>query len=128
MNDVATVTTDTDEAAAVTPVAEETTPATDKSLPAGYIRNEDGTITAPLAYPPADGPHELVLKRFNGRSMVDVMNTKADGDRVKRMVLGSTGMVGPKGEAFFNALDGWDIILLGEACASFLPSGRKTGR
>ncbi|MFT8804534.1 MAG: hypothetical protein ABF856_05040 [Acetobacter aceti] len=127
MDNAATVTVDgsgdTDEADAAA-----VTPATDNALPEGYVRNDDGSITAPLAYPPSGGPRELVLKRFNGRAMVDVMNTKADGDRVKRMVLGSVGMVGPKGEAFFNALDGWDIILLGEACAGFLPSGRKTGR
>lgn len=122
MSDEATVTTDADV------VDEAVTPATDNALPAGYVRNDDGSITAPLVYPAADGPREVVLKRLNGRAMVDVMNAKADGDRVKRMVLGSIGMVGPKGEAFFNALDGWDIILLGEACASFLPSGPTTGR
>ncbi|MCE0744603.1 hypothetical protein LWC05_11990 [Acetobacter sicerae] len=122
MSDEATVTTDADV------VDEAVTPASDADLPAGYVRNEDGSITAHLVYPVADGPREVVLKRLNGRAMVDVMNAKADGDRVKRMVLGSVGMVGPKGEAFFNALDAWDVVLLGEACAGFLPSGRTTGR
>lgn len=121
MNDAATVTTDTDETTTETTV-------TDKSLPAGYIRNADGSITAPLAYPAADGPQSVVLKRLNGQAMLNVMNAKGDGDRVKRMVLGSLGMVGPKGDAFFNALDGWDMVLLGEACASFLPNGRTTGQ
>lgn len=119
--DIATVTTDADVSipeAAVTGAA----------LPAGYVRNEDGSITAPLAYPAADGPQSVVLKRLNGRAMLDVMNARGDGDRVKRMILGSVGMVGPKGDAFFNGLDAWDVVLLGGACAGFLPSGQTTGR
>lgn len=123
MDDGASVTMDTDVAADVV-----TTSSGASDLPAGYSWNDDGSITAPLAFPPSDGPQQVVLKRLNGKAMVDVMNAKGDGDRVKRMVLGSLGMVGPKGELFFNSLDAWDVVLLGEAASSFLPSGQKTGR
>ncbi|GBQ23506.1 hypothetical protein AA0472_1120 [Acetobacter estunensis NRIC 0472] len=103
-------------------------PVSQDGLPPGYVRNADGSITATLAYPPDGGPAQVTLNRLKGRAMVDVMNAKREGDRVQALVLAAVGMAGPKGTAFFNGLDGYDIVQLGEAAASFLPSGQTTGQ
>ncbi|OUJ09905.1 hypothetical protein HK28_06525 [Acetobacter sp. DsW_063] len=98
-----------------------------KALPDGYVRNDDGSITALLAYPVGDGPRQLQLKRLSGRTMVAVLNAKGEGDRAEKMVVGALGLVGPKADRFIADLDAADFISLSEAAASFLPSGRKTG-
>ncbi|WP_233140504.1 hypothetical protein, partial [Acetobacter sp. DsW_063] len=102
--------------------------AQDKTLSDGYVRNDDGSITALLAYPVGDGPRQLRLRRFNGRTMVEVLNAKGEGDRAEKLVVGALGLVGPKADRFIADLDAADFVRLSEAAASFLPSGRRNGR
>ncbi|NHO33331.1 hypothetical protein [Acetobacter fallax] len=97
------------------------------TLPAGCVRNDDGTVTVPLGFPVQGSPDSVVMARLNGRAMVDVMNAKGDGDRAERMVLGSLGFVGPKGAKFISDLDGQDFITLSEVAGGFLENGRRAG-
>ncbi|MCH4024040.1 MAG: hypothetical protein LKH33_10340 [Acetobacter sp.] len=111
--------TDTDQSA-------DTVSANGKKLPEGCVLQADGSIVATLNYP-VDGQSSVTLNRLRGRAMVNMMNQPKDGDRSKALILGAIGLVGPKGDAFYEKLDGLDILNLAEASSYFLQSGPLTG-
>lgn len=96
-------------------------------------KNADGSVTVALQYPAKifkdeDPLTSVTLNRLRGRGMAAAMDETGQGSQVAQMVLASSGMIGPKGNAFLDALDGDDFLFLGEVVASFLESGRKTGQ
>lgn len=96
-------------------------------------KNADGSVTVALQYPAKifkdeDPLTSVTLNRLRGRGMAAAMDATGQGSQVAQMLLASAGMVGPKGDAFLEAVDADDFLFLGEVVGSFLGNGRKTGR
>ncbi|NLI28404.1 MAG: hypothetical protein GX413_13690 [Acetobacter sp.] len=111
--------TDTDQSA-------DAVSAKDNKLPECCVLQSDGSILATLNYP-VDGQSSVTLNRLRGRAMVNMMNQPKDGDRSKALILGAIGLVGPKGDAFYEKLDGLDILNLSRGAGYFLQNGPLTG-
>ncbi|OUJ00062.1 hypothetical protein [Acetobacter cibinongensis] len=96
-------------------------------------KNADGSLTVALEYPTQifkdeDPITSVTLNRLRGRGMASAMDETGHGSQAAQMVLASSGMIGPKGDAFLEAVDASDFLFLAEVVTIFLKSGRKTGQ
>ncbi|MBS1016918.1 hypothetical protein [Acetobacter persici] len=96
-------------------------------------KNDDGSYTVTLAQAvqlvEGDAPlTSLTLRRVKGRAMVSMLDTAGEGSRLETLMLASAGLVGPKGEALIDNVDGSDFLLLIDVAATFLGNGQTTGQ
>ena len=109
------------------------------ALPPRAVLNEDGSITLTLAYPVVlkfrrargdireERLDHLVLHRLTGADMRAI--SAASRETVSTVAIArSARMSEHKMNAFFDRMDGADVVAAGEVVGHFLDSGQKTGR